>query len=150
MSSFFKKSIAFWFVLLILALINAAIRETTYKPLLTPYIGIWAHQISSLTGTLLFFGGIYFFLKKMSNPYTKSDLIKVGLMWMGMTVIFESLMNLFVRHLSPEQVLQTYYFWTGDTWSFVLLSLVISPFIAHRMLEKSKISISEPRLIQKN
>jgi hypothetical protein len=70
-TNFYKNSIKFWFVLLILALINATIRETTYKPLLTPYIGIWAHQISSLSGIILFFIAIYFFLKK-----TKKFIIK--------------------------------------------------------------------------
>ncbi|MCW1949141.1 MAG: hypothetical protein KIH89_001685 [Candidatus Shapirobacteria bacterium] len=135
-TNFYKSSIFFWFILLILALINATIRETTYKPLLVPYIGIWAHQISSLTGIILFFLAIYFFLKKTKNKYTQKDLINVGLLWILMTIIFECFMNIFIRHLSFQQVLQTYYFWTGDTWFFVLLSLLISPLIVHRILHK--------------
>lgn len=133
---FYKKSILFWFVLLILALINATIRETTYKPLLTPYIGVWAHQISSLTGIILFFIAIYFFLKKIKVSYNKSDLFKVGLLWIVMTILFECFMNICIRHLTFQQVLKTYYFWQGDTWFFVLLSLIISPFIAHKILNR--------------
>ena len=137
--NFYQSSLKFWFVLLALALINATIRETTYKPLLTPYIGAWAHQISSLTGIILFFLAIYFFLKKTKQKYTQKDLINVGIIWIFMTIIFESFMNIFIRHLSFQQVLQTYYFWTGDTWFFVLLSLLISPLIVNRILKKTKI-----------
>lgn len=133
---FYQSSLKFWFVLLIVALINAIIRETTYKPLLTPYIGMWAHQISSLTGIILFFLAIYFFLKKTKYNYSQKDLFKVGLSWILMTILFECFMNIYIRHLTFHQVLQTYYFWKGDTWFFVLLSLLISPFIAHRIINK--------------
>lgn len=135
-TNFYKNSLKFWFILLILALINATIRETTYKPLLTPYIGIWAHQISSLTGIILFFIAIYYFLKKTKDNYQKSDLLKVGLSWILMTILFECFMNICIRHLTFQQVLQTYYFWKGDTWFFVLLSLVISPLIVQKILKK--------------
>lgn len=138
MKKFYKKSIVFWFVLLIFALINATIRETTYKPLLTPHIGMWAHQISSVTGILLFFGAIYFFLKRMREPYTKNDLINVGWLWILMTIMFECFMNFYIRKLSVQQVLQTYYFWRGETWIFVLLSLLASPLIVHKMLKRDE------------
>ena len=136
MSNFYKKSILFWFVLLIVALINATIRETTYKPLLTPHIGIWAHQISSVTGIILFFLAIYFFLKKTSEPYTRLDLVKIGLTWISMTIAFECFMNMYVRKLSFTQVLETYYFWRGETWIFVLLSLLVSPLLIHKIMTK--------------
>lgn len=138
MKNFYKKAFIFWFVLLIVALINAILREISYKPLLTPLIGMWAHQISSLTGILFFFSVIYLFLKKMKDSYTEKDLIKVGLLWIFMTICFESLMNIFLRGLNLQQTLATYYFWKGETWIFVLLSLLISPLIADRIL-KNKI-----------
>lgn len=137
MKIFYKKAILFWFTLLIMAFINAIIRETTYKPLLTPLIGIWAHQISSLTGIILFFIVIYFFLKKNFTFYTRKDLIGVGLLWITMTVTFECFMNLFVRKLTFQQVLETYYFWKGDTWIFVLLSLLVSPLIIYKRLKSN-------------
>lgn len=136
MKKFYKKSILFWFVLLLLALANASIRETTYKPLLAPHIGVWAHQISSVTGILLFFGAIYFLLKRTKEPYAKKDLIRVSCLWIIMTIIFECFMNFFVRKLSVQQVLQTYYFWKGEAWIFVLLSLLISPLIVQKILKR--------------
>lgn len=136
MSNFYKKSISFWFILLVLALVNATLRETTYKPFFTPHIGTWAHQISSVTGILFFYAAIYVFLKKMKDSYTKKDLIKAGLLWIFMTTCFESLMNIFLRGLNLQQTLETYYFWKGETWVFVLLSLLISPLVADRILKK--------------
>lgn len=136
MKPFYKHALLFWFVLLILAISNAVVREMTYKPLLTPYIGLWAHQISSLTGIILFFIAIYLFLKYSKQSRTARDLVLIGLIWIGMTIVFESSMNTFVRRLTFQQVLQTYYFWQGDTWIFVLLSLLISPLIANRLLKR--------------
>lgn len=135
MKKIYIKSFFFWFVLLVLALINATIREAGYKPILEPCIGLWAHQISSLTGILLFFIAIYFFLKR-NNNYNKKDLIFMGIIWFVMTIAFETLMNVFMRNLNFKQVLQTYYFWQGETWVFVLLSLLILPFVVDKILNK--------------
>jgi len=134
MKHFYLKAVLFWFVLLMLALINATIRETTYKPLLTPHIGMWAHQISSITGILFFFMAIYVFLKSIKDNYSLIDLVFAGLLWILMTIAFETIMNVFIRNLSLNEILQAYYFWTGETWIFVLLSLVISPLIVYKML----------------
>lgn len=136
MKRFYTKVILFWFVLLILALANATIRETTYKPLLAPIIGIWAHQISSLTGIILFFLAIYFFIKNLKVKHSTKDLLFAGILWIVMTVVFESGMNYFIRHLTLQQVIETYYFWKGDTWVFVLLSLVVSPLVASKLVSK--------------
>jgi len=53
-----------------------------------------------------------------------------------MTFIFEIGMNIFLRKLSFEQVLQTYYFWQGETWIFVLLSVLFLPMIIGKILKK--------------
>lgn len=136
MKPLYKKSILFWFVLSVIAFANAAIRETTYKPLLSPYIGMWAHQISSLTGILLLSWPIYLFFKNMKDKYSKKDLIGVGLLWVAMTLILETLMNVFFRKLTFLEVLATYYFWKGETWIFVLVFLGFSPLIADKILKK--------------
>lgn len=134
MKPFYRKAILFWFILLILAFVNATLRELTYKPLLEPHIGFWAHQISSITGILFFFVAIYSFLKRTKGQYQRADLIKAGLIWISMTVVFETFMNMIVRKLSISQIFETYYFWRGETWIFVLISLVISPLIIYKRI----------------
>ncbi|MCM2339310.1 MAG: hypothetical protein NDI62_02535 [Burkholderiales bacterium] len=135
MKKLYLKSIGFWFALLVLALVNAGIREMIYKPILMPYIGTWAHQISSITGILIFFSAIYIFFLNIKEEYSKKDAKKIGFLWFGMTLIFETWMNLFLQNLSVKEILETYYFWNGETWIFVLASLVISPMIAYRILK---------------
>lgn len=136
MRKIYFKAILFWFVLLIIALINATIRELTYKPLLEPYIGIWAHQISSITAILFFFIAIFFFIRNSKENFSKKQLITMSSIWILLTILFETLMNFFWRKISLIQTLQTYYFWNGETWIFVLISLVISPLIVRRILNK--------------
>jgi len=136
MRKIYFKAILFWFVLLIIALINATIRELTYKPLLEPYIGIWAHQISSITAILFFFIAIFFFIRNSKENFSKNELLIMGSIWILLTVLFETLMNFFLRGISLIQTLQTYYFWNGEAWIFVLISLVVSPLIVRRILKK--------------
>jgi hypothetical protein len=136
MKNFYIKGILFWFVLLILAILNAVIREATYKPILEPYIGIWAHQISSVFGITIFFIAILIFLKNIKKDYNQNDLIIIGSIWIIMTIIFELFMNVYIRKLSLIEVARTYYFWNGELWVFVLISLLISPLIADRLIRK--------------
>lgn len=135
-STFYLKSLAFWFVLLVIAFTNATIRELTYKPLLTTYIGDWAHQISSVTAIVFFYIAIYFFLKKLKNSYTKAQLISSGLTWVVMTITFESFMNMYFRKLSFGEMLETYHFWNGETWVFVLISLVVMPVVIDSRIKR--------------
>lgn len=134
MKQFFIKSLLFWFILLCIAILNAVLREATYKPFLTPYIGNWAHQISSFTGIIGFFVAIYWFLKRSSYNPSYRELIAVGFTWTMMTILFETWMNIFIRKAGVDVVLQTYYFWKGELWFFVLMSLVISPLVAKKLL----------------
>lgn len=129
MKNIYIRAMVFWLVLLVLAITNAAIRETTYKPFLEPAIGGWAHQISSVTGVLLFTIAIRSFISYHRGAVSRLISVRIGLMWMAMTIIFESWMNLAIRHLSVWQVLETYYFWNGETWVFVLLSLFVIPVV---------------------
>lgn len=138
MRKFYFKAVGFWLVLSVLAIINAVIRETTYKPWLTPYIGMWAHQISSATGILLLFGAINWFLGRVRGEYDRDDLVKTGMLWIILTIGFETVMNKYYRGLTFSEVLETYYFWRGDTWIFVLVSLVASPLIADKLLKQRK------------
>lgn len=135
---FYIKAILFWFVLLLLAITNATVREFTYKPLLEPSIGMWAHQLSSVTAIIIFFVAIYLFLKFIKEDYKKIDLLVIGFIWFLMTLLFEVYMNYFVRSLSLQQILYTYYFWKGELWIFVLLSLLLLPMIADKYLKNDK------------
>lgn len=136
MKSFYLKSVMFWFVLLAVAITNAILRESFYKPLLLPYLGFWAHQVSAVVGIIAFYFAIYFFLKHQSPLPHRKHLLTIGLIWIFFTLIFESFMNIYLRKLTIQEVLATYYFWNGELWVFVLISLVIIPLVVSRQLRK--------------
>ena len=139
MKKFYIKAVLFWLALLVLAIFNAVVREMTYKPILEPYLGMWAHQLSSLTGIVLFYWAILWFLKMVRGEYTDRDLVLAGLMWVVMTVVFETGMSLHLRGLSMGDVLQTYYFWKGETWIWVLVALFVMPLMIDRGLNKKRL-----------
>jgi len=134
-SIFFLYSFLFWFVLLALAILNAGIRENTYKRILQPVIGKWAHQISALTAITMFFLAMFVFFSRLSVDYSRSGMWAVGLMWMCMTFVFECVFGRLVRKSSWREILETYYFWKGELWIFVLLSVAVMPRIIYSMLE---------------
>ena len=138
MKNIYLHALWFWFVMLFLAIINGGIRVAIYKPFLEPYIGHWAHQISSITGIILFFLAIYLFLKYIKVEYSKRDLLAIGIMWMVMTIIFEFLFGYYGRGLSWSEMIGAYYFWKGELWIFVLLSVIIIPQICFKMFNNIK------------
>ena len=136
MKKIYLQALWFWFVLLILAILNGIIRNATYKPLLEPIIGNWAHQISAITGIIFFFIAIYLFLKYTKSDYSKRGLLNIGIMWMTMTIIFEFTFGYYFRQSTWSEMVGTYYFWKGELWVFVLISVVVIPQICFRLLKK--------------
>lgn len=135
MKNFYLKAFLFWFVLLAIALLNAVIRELTYKPALEPYIGAWAHQISAIIASLLFFIAIFFFIRHEKVRHSFGVLLSVGLMWVMLTVIFETLFGLFMQNMSIQEILKAYYFWNGELWILVVITMIISPVVADTIIQ---------------
>lgn len=134
MKSFYLKATLFWLVLLVLAIFNATIREFTYKPWLEPVIGRWAHQVSSLTVILFFAIAIYFFIRKFGQQVSQKTLVITGLLWVVLTVVFETWMSIYIRQIGWAEILQSYAFWRGELWILVLVALLILPTLTHRFL----------------
>lgn len=128
-------SLWFWFVLLVIAILNAVLRESTYKPQLEPHIGNWAHQISSLTGIIFFFIAIYLFFKYIKSNYDTLDTWLIGIMWVALTVIFEFSFGYYFRKSTWEEMIAQYYFWKGDTWIFVLIAVLVFPRLCYKLIK---------------
>jgi hypothetical protein len=129
-------SLWFWFVLLVIAILNAVLREVTYKPLLEPHIGNWAHQISCFTAILFFGISIYLFFKYVKADYDIQDTWIIGLKWVVLTVIFEFSFGYFVRKSTWKEMFAQYHFWKGDLWILVLIAVLILPRWCYSLLKK--------------
>jgi hypothetical protein len=132
--NFYLKAALFWFVLLAIALINAIIRDMTYIPIIEPYIGTWAHQVGAILVSLVIFAAILLFLRNEKVKHPMGDLISIGLIWVTFTVIFETFLGVVIQQMSIQEVLRAYYFWNGELWIIVLITMILSPIIADKIL----------------
>ncbi|MBK6910900.1 MAG: hypothetical protein IPK53_00870 [bacterium] len=128
------NAILFWFALLVTAVVNAVLREKVLKPWLEPAIGKWAHQLSVFTAFGLMLALTVLFLSLQRAPYTDADLWRIGFLWCGMTVLFEFAFGR-SRGLSWDNLFGMYRFWTGELWSLLVLSMLIMPLLADRILK---------------
>lgn len=131
---FYLKAALFWFVLLAIALINAIIRDVTYIPVVEPYIGSWAHQIGAILVSLVIFVTIFLFIRYEKVKHPISDLLSISLMWIMFTVIFETFLGVVIQQMSIQEVLNAYYFWNGELWIVVLITMLLSPIIADKIV----------------
>ena len=118
-----------WFPIIILAFGNAKVREAVYKR----YVGeLAAHQISTLTLGILV--GIYVWvLSRHLKLQSSGQAVGVGLMWLVMTVIFETGLGRYVLGNPWSQVLRDYNISEGRVWPLFILWLTVSPYVFYRI-----------------
>ena len=120
----FLYSVGIWLLLLVLAIVNAGIREAFYKPKLGDNLG---HAISSIIAigyTLII---TYFFVNYIKVSVTKIDLLLIGALWLTLTVVFEFGFGHYVMGHSWKYLLADYNIFKGRLWSLVLLVTFVSP-----------------------
>jgi len=121
----FYKHILWWFAFPFVAILNGTLREATYKK----FVGdLPAHQISTATG-IVFFGIIFYFIFKKWEIKSIKHAILVGLIWLGLTILFEFGFGYYVMGNTWEKLLHDYNLAEGRVWSLFLVWLVIAPFI---------------------
>jgi hypothetical protein len=125
-----------WFPIVIIAFANATIRETVYKP---PgeeprYLGEQAaHQVSTLTMCIVV--GIYVWvLSSYWKLQSAVQAIGVGLMWLVMTIVFDTVLAHYVLGNPWSQVLRDYNVLEGPrAWPLALLWVTFSPYIFYKI-----------------
>jgi hypothetical protein len=134
MPSIFKRSslwkyLAAWFVMLLVAVANGAVRDITYGLYVDE---LTAHQISTATGILLL--GLVIWLCSAILPVASGrEAITLGLFWAALTVAFEFLFFHFVGGHSWAELLASYNVLQGRVWVFVVLWVAIAPWIFFRL-----------------
>lgn len=121
-----------WFALVIMAIINGALREVFYKPLVGD---LTAHQISTITGILLFALIIWGMSRVWPIP-TAREAWTVGFIWLAMTVCFEFLFGHYVMGHPWTKLLHDYNVLQGRAWVAVLLWTVVAPYVFYRLSQR--------------
>lgn len=122
------KYILLWFPMLLIAIVNGALRDLWYKK----YSGdLAAHQIS--TFTLILFFGLFIGLVFLKFPPSSSmQAILIGMVWLTMTLLFEFGFGR-LRGNSWERLLQDYNIVKGRLWVFVPIFVMIAPYLFYRI-----------------
>jgi hypothetical protein len=120
-----RKYILCWFGLLIIAMINGALRDLAYKPFLGDLL---SHQVSVAIGITLFGFFIWYLSKRWPLSYS-SQAWTVGFIWLGMTIAFEFLFFHYVRGVLWSVLLHDYNIVEGRMWVLVLVWVTIAPTI---------------------
>jgi hypothetical protein len=118
-----------WIPMVFIAILNGIFRESVLSKRLSE---LRAHQLSCLTGVLLFFG--YTWLLSIPWPLgTTNQAMTVGIVWLLLTIAFEFSFGHYVVHHSWEKLLRDYNILAGRLWVFVLLGVAFLPLIVFKM-----------------
>lgn len=123
------KYILGWFGLFIVAMINGGLRDALYKSVVGE---LAAHQISTLTGIILF-GLVIWWMTRMWQIASSRQAWTIGLIWLVMTVAFEFLFFHYVTGHSWNELLNNYNIVEGRVWVLVLLWTLVAPYVFWRM-----------------
>jgi hypothetical protein len=123
------KYVLAWVPMVFIAIINGAIREGWYGK----HVGeLQAHQISTVTGVLLF--GVYIWvLIRLWRPVSAGQAIAIGLVWLGMTVAFEFLFGYYVAKRPWRDLLHDYNIFAGRVWLVVLVWVTLAPYLFYQL-----------------
>ncbi len=95
-----------------------------------------AHQIGMSTRIVYIFIFAYFLLRFVKEYVTK-DLLHVGFVWLGLTLIFKWAGSLAIGW-PVEEILIGWNIFTGYMWSYVLLTYLLANFIVGIALRPGK------------
>ena len=115
--------------MVLIAIANGALRESSYGKLMSK---LQAHQISTLSGILLFSAYIYVVIR-IWQPDTSEQAITIGLIWLGLTVAFEFLFGHYVAGQPWSKLLYDYNVFAGRVWVVVLVWVTIAPYVFYRL-----------------
>jgi hypothetical protein len=123
------KYVLAWFPMVAIAIANGVVREAWYGKYLSE---LAAHQISTLIAVILF--GVYiWFILRIWGPASAAEAIRIGLLWLAMTVPLEFLFGHYVAEHSWERLLHDYNLLAGRVWLLVLVWVTVAPYLFFRI-----------------
>ena len=125
------KYILAWVPMVLIAIANAVIREAWYGK----HLGeLYAHQVSTATGVLLF-GAYIWVLIRILPPGSSGKAFAIGLTWLGLNVAFEFLFGHFVAGHPWARLFHDYNILAGRVWIVVVIWITFAPYLFYRLGE---------------
>jgi hypothetical protein len=118
-----------WVGLVVLAIINGAIRQETYGKLMSE---LSAHQLSTITGILLFGIFIWVMTGYWSIQSARQSIL-IGFMWLIMTILFEFVFGHLVMGHPWSKLFHDYNLLQGRVWVLVLIWTAVAPYLFYKI-----------------
>jgi hypothetical protein len=118
-----------WIPMLVIAVANGALRQLTFAKVMSEQ---HAHQLSTLIGSVCI-GAFIWFVVHNWPPSSSRQALLIGLVWVLLTVTFESFMGLVLQHRSLHEVLHEYNLFAGRVWILFLIWLGVAPWAFFRI-----------------
>jgi len=118
-----------WFAMLVVAMINGALRDLTYGKHLSE---LQANQLSCLSGSILLGVVMYLFVRRWPSASAR-EAWYIGLFWMSLTMAFEFLFFHYVGGHSWAELLANYDVMNGRLWPLILLWMAVAPYLFYRL-----------------
>lgn len=122
------KALAIWLGILILAVLNGALREAVLIPMLGPAAGL------VLSG--VFLSAFIMVVAYLSLPWLGTRhpavLVGIGVGWLALTLVFEISFGL-GQGKSWQVLLEAYTFRNGNIWPVVLVVTALAPYLAAKL-----------------
>ena len=122
----FTRALAIWLLLLILAVLNGAIREG----LITPRLGEQGGHIVSTAILCTAIILVAWFSISWLGPKNGREALVIGIVWVALTIAFEFLAGHYAFGNSWERLIADYNVFRGRIWILVLLANFFAPLWA--------------------
>jgi hypothetical protein len=120
------KQFLFWLPMIVLAFVNATLRELVFVKHFTM---LAAHQLSTITLMLLCSAYTWWVYPKLHLQSAK-EALTTGVVWMLLTVVFEFSLGRSIGK-SWDFLLQDYNLFAGRIWLVFLFCLSMLPYVVY-------------------
>jgi hypothetical protein len=117
------RHILFWFVLMIIGVLNGILRVSTYGTLISD---LSAHQLSTILGMILTGLAAWGLWKRWPLKSIRQAWI-VGLLWLSFTILFEFGFGHIIAGHSWQHLISDYNLLNGRIWSLFLVWIQVMP-----------------------
>ena len=118
-----RRAFLTWLVLAVVMFANGAVRAVVLQPRLGESL---ARQVATATGVLIVFALAFAFVRGLDAP-SGVDLLRVGLLWLALTLAFECGLGL-ATGASWEAMLADYDVLQGRLWPLIPVSALVAPW----------------------
>lgn len=124
-----RRYVLAWFGLLVIAVANGALREAAFAESMSE---LAAHQLSTLIGSTALGAAIWFIVRTWP-PASSAEALRIGLVWLVLTVAFEFFIGLVLAGRPLSEVLAAYDVQAGRVWVFLLIWIALAPLLFYRL-----------------